>query len=152
MTDFIIRPTLKFIKAGAIAAAVVFLALEILYLLEWREQVAAWVMALPPLILLWPLVRWLKWRSVRIIVTADLLRYEQGVFSHYERNMELSKLQCVNARQSFMQRIFNVGAIEYETAGQGTWTPMTHVDSPRQIADELMKRAQASPPIPRPSA
>lgn len=152
MNDFTIRPTLKFIKAGAIAAALVFLALEILYLAEWRDQVGAWVMALPPLILVWPLVRWLKWRTVRIVVTADLLRYEQGFFSHYERNMELSKLQCVNARQTFKQRLFNVGAIEYETAGQGTWTPMIHVDSPRQIADELMKRAQAGPPGLRSSA
>jgi len=151
VNDFTIRPTLKFIKAGAIAAALVFLALEILYLAEWRDDADPWVMALPPLILLWPLARWLKWRTVRIVVTTDLLRYEQGFFSHYERNMELSKLQCVNARQSFKQRLFNVGAIEYETAGQGTWTPMTHVDSPRQIADELMKRAQGSAPTPRPS-
>ena len=141
MNDFTIRPTLKFIKAGAIAAGLVFLALEILYLAEWRADVGAWVMALPPLILLWPLARWVHWRSNRMIVTADRLRYESGLLSHDARNIELSKLQCVNVHQSMIQRMFNVGTIGYETAGQGTFTPMHHVDNPQWIADELMNRA-----------
>jgi uncharacterized membrane protein YdbT with pleckstrin-like domain len=146
VSDFTIRPTLKFIKAGAIAAALVFLALEIAYLAEWRDQAPTWVMALPPLILLWPLVRWLRWRAVRIVVTADRLRYETGLLSRDARNLELSKLQCVNVHQSMMQRLFNVGGIGFETAGQGTWTPMRHVDSPHQLADELMNRAHGGPP------
>ena len=143
MNDFTIQPTLKFIKAGAIAAAVAFLALEILYLAEWRDSFPSWVMALPPLILLWPLMRWLKWRSKRIVVTGDRLRYEEGIASRGTRSLELSKLQCVNVHQSMMQRLFGVGDIAFETAGQGTWTPMRHVDNPQQIADELMNRGQA---------
>ena len=141
VNDITIRPTLKFIKAGAIAAALVFLALEILYLMLWRDDVGAWVMVLPPLILLWPLGRWIRWRSHRIIITADRLRYESGLLSHDARNIELSKLQCVNVHQTVVQRMFNVGTIGYETAGQGTFTPMPHVDNPQQIADELMNRA-----------
>jgi uncharacterized membrane protein YdbT with pleckstrin-like domain len=142
VNDFTIRQTLKFIKAGAIAAAVVFLALEILYLAEWRDQVGAWVMALPPLILLWPLLRWVKWRRVRIVVTGDRLRYETGLIGKDVRTIELSKLQFVNVHQGMMQRLFGVGDIGFETAGQGTWLPMRHVDHPQAIADELMNRAQ----------
>ena len=142
MNDFTIQPTLKFIKAGTIAAALVFLALEILYVAEWREDLPSWVMALPPLLLLWPLVRWMKWRAVKMVVTADRLRYEKGLASKDVRNLELSKLQCVNVHQSVTQRLFHVGTIGFETAGQGTWTPMRHVDNPQQIADELMNRAQ----------
>jgi uncharacterized membrane protein YdbT with pleckstrin-like domain len=144
VNDFTIQPTLKFIKAGAIAAALAFLALEILYLVEWRSDLPAWVMALPPLILLWPLLRWLKWRTKRIVVTGDRLRYEEGFVSRGTRSLELSKLQCVNVHQSMMQRVFSVGDIAFETAGQGTWTPMRHVDNPQQIADELMNRGQAA--------
>jgi uncharacterized membrane protein YdbT with pleckstrin-like domain len=139
--EITIRPTLKFIKAGAVAAALVFIGLEILYAVEWWNDAPHWVMALPPLILLWPLARWVHWRSHRIIVTADRLRYESGIMSHDARNIELSKLQCVNVHQSVIQRLFGVGTIGYETAGQGTFTPMHHVDHPQQIADELMNRA-----------
>jgi uncharacterized membrane protein YdbT with pleckstrin-like domain len=141
VNEFTIRPTLRFIKAGAIAAAVVFLGLEILYLAKWRTDVSAWVMALPPLILLWPLARYLRWRSVRIVVLADRLRYEAGLLSKDVRSLELSKLQCVNVHQGVMQRMFGVGDIAFETAGQGTWTPMRHVDHPQRLADELMNRA-----------
>ncbi|HKE25489.1 MAG TPA: PH domain-containing protein [Bryobacteraceae bacterium] len=153
MNDFTIRPTLKFIQAGTIAAALVFLALEILYLTQWRDQVGAWVMALPPLIFLWPLTRWLRWRSVRIVVMSDRLRYEKGLVSKDVRTLELNKLQCVNVHQGMMQRVFGVGDIAFETAGQGTWTPMRHVDHPQRIADELMNRGLGSAAIqPPPSA
>jgi uncharacterized membrane protein YdbT with pleckstrin-like domain len=146
VNEFTVRPTLKFIKAGAITAALAFLGLEIAYLALWRDQFPSWVMALPPLILLWPLARWMKWRSVLIVVTGDRLRYEKGLVSKDIRNLELSKIQCVNVRQSLMQRLFYVGTIGFETAGQGTWTPMPHVDNPQQLADELMNRAHGAPP------
>lgn len=141
MNELTIRPTLKFIKAGAITAAVIFLGLEILYLVKWRDDIAPWVMALPPLILLWPLARYLRWRSVKIVVLTDRLRYEAGLLSKNVRSLELNKLQCVNVHQGVVQRIFGVGDIAFETAGQGTWTPMRHVDHPQRLADELMNRA-----------
>jgi len=39
--DIIIRPTTKFLKLGAIAAAIVFLGLEIAYLALWESQYPA---------------------------------------------------------------------------------------------------------------
>ena len=50
MPDIIIRPTTKFLKLGAIAAAIVFLGLEIAYLALWESQYPRhWVMILPAL-------------------------------------------------------------------------------------------------------
>ena len=141
MTDLTIRPTLRFIKAGAVLAALVFLALEILYLTQWRDQVGAWVMALPPLILLWPLARYLRWRTETITVSGDRLRHEVGILSKDVRAIEISKLQYVRVHQSFMQRMFGVGDIGFETAGQGTWQGMHNVENPQQVADEIMNRA-----------
>jgi membrane protein YdbS with pleckstrin-like domain len=145
VSDFIIRPTLKFVKAGAIVAALIFLALEIAYLAEWRDQAPAWVMALPPLILLWPLVRWVKLRVARIVVSGDRLRYEIGIVSKDVRTIELSKLQYVRVHQGPMQRMFRVGDLGFETAGQGTWEQIRHVENPQQLADELMNRAKGTP-------
>jgi uncharacterized membrane protein YdbT with pleckstrin-like domain len=143
--DFTIQPTLKFIKAGAVAAALVFIGLEIAYLIAWRNSMGPWFMALPPLILLWPLSRWLKWRGIRIVIAGDRLRYETGLVGKDVRTIELSKLQYVRVTQGLMQRMVNVGDIGFETAGQGTWLPLRHVDHPQQIADELMNRAQGAP-------
>ena len=141
MTDLTIRPTLRFIKAGAVVAALVFLALEILYLTQWRDDVGAWVMALPPLILFWPLARYLRWRSEKITVTGDRLRHETGILSKDVRAIEISKLQYVRVHQSFTQRLFGVGDVGFETAGQGTWQGMHNVENAQQVADEIMNRA-----------
>ena len=55
MTERIVRPTAKFIKAGAILAAIVVLGLEIAYLAKWRHNEAlTWVPIVAPLVLLWP--------------------------------------------------------------------------------------------------
>ena len=141
MTDLTIRPTLRYIKAGAIVAALIFLALEILYLTQWRDNFGAWFLAIPPLILLWPLSRYIGWRSERIVVAGDRLRHESGMMSRDVRAIEISKLQYVRVHQSMFQRMFGVGDIGFETAGQGTWQGMRNVENPQQIADEIMNRA-----------
>ncbi len=148
MTELTIRPTLRFIKAGSVLAAVIFLGLEVLYLVEtdWHEKVGAWVMALPPLILLWPLIRYLRWRTEKITVTGDRMHHESGILSKDTRTIEINKLQYVRVHQGFMQRIFGVGDIGFETAGQGTWQGMHNVESPQQISDEIMNRA-GRPPV-----
>ena len=146
MTDLTIRPTLRFIKAGAVLAALVFLALEILYLTQWRATLNAdWAMALPPLLLLWPLARYLRWRAEKIVVSGDRLRHESGILSKDVRAIEISKLQYVRVHQSFLQRIFGVGDIGFETAGQGTWQGMHNVDHPQPVADDIMNRAGKQP-------
>src|ERR1035438_475221 len=121
VTDLVIRPTLKFIKMGAVLAAIVFLGLEVLYLTQWREDMGEWFLAIPPLILLWPLSRYLGWRTEKIMVTGDRLRHESGILSKDVRTIEISKLQYVRVHQGFRQRMFGVGDIGFETAGQGTW-------------------------------
>ena len=141
MSDLVIQPTLKFLKAGAVAAAIVFLALEILYLTQWRDDVGPWIMAFPPLILLWPLTRYLRWRTEKIVVTGDRLRHESGILSKDVRTIEINKLQYVKVHQGFLQRIFGVGDIGFETAGQGTWQGIHNIEQPQQIADEIMSRA-----------
>lgn len=145
MSDLTIRPTLRFIRTGAVVAALVFLALEILYLTQWQQDVGSWVMVIPPIILLWPLARYVRWRSEKILVTADRLRHETGLLGKTVRTIEISKLQQVNVRQTVRQRMFGVGDIGFETAGQGTWQGMRNVERAQQVADDIMNRAGKAP-------
>jgi uncharacterized membrane protein YdbT with pleckstrin-like domain len=144
VSDLIIRPTPKFLKAGATLAAMVFLGLEILYLVRWRDSGDTWVMALPPLILLWPLSRWVRRQYTRATVTGDRLRYETGLMSKTTRNIQLSKLQDARVEQRFVQRLLGVGDLSIETAGETSRLTICNVDDPQALADEIMNRAQAS--------
>jgi len=142
VSDLIIRPTLKFIKAGTLLAVIVFLGLEVLYVTQWRGSGDTWVMALPPLVLLWPLVRWLRRQASKATVTGDRLRYETGVMSRTTRNIQLTKVQDARVQQRFLQRLLNVGDLSLETAGEASRLTIGNVDHPQALADEIMNRAQ----------
>ncbi|HXS97278.1 MAG TPA: PH domain-containing protein [Candidatus Limnocylindrales bacterium] len=142
MNELTIRPTMKFIKLGASLAALVFLALEVLYLVEWRDTMPAWVMAFPVLILFWPLTRYMRRQYMTVVVTADRLRYETGVTSKVTRNIQLAKLQDVRVEQNMKQRMFGVGNLSLETAGEASRLTIPNVDNPQGLADEIMNRSQ----------
>lgn len=142
MSDLIVRPTAKFLKAGAALAALVFLALEIACLASWNAKAGAWIMLLPPLILVWPAMRTIRRRFTRAVITADRLRYEIGMAARSTRNIQLFKLQDVRVDQSFLQRLFDVGDLSIETAGETSRLTIPNVDNPQGLADDIMTRAQ----------
>ena len=145
MPDLTIRPTAKFIKAGAVGAIVIFIGLEVAYVALKSETSPSWPMVIPPLVLLWPLARWVRRRFTRTVVSGDRLRHEVGLASRSTRNIQLSKVQDVRVDQGMWQRMFNVGDLSIETAGETSRLTLRHVDSPQELADEIMNRAQKGP-------
>lgn len=142
MADLTVQPTTKFLKLGTILAAVVFLALEIAYLAELQDQVGRWAMILPPLILLWPLARWVRRSYSKATITSDRLRYVTGFASKSTRTIQLNKVQDVRVDQRMSQRMFGVGDIAIETAGEASRLMLHNVDNPQALADEILNRAQ----------
>lgn len=147
MSDLTIRPTMKFIKVGAIAAAIAFAGLEVLYFTHFGccgyPAGAAWLVAFPLLVFVWPLSRWLRRQSTKATVTAERLRYETGVLSRTTRNIQLAKLQDARVEQRLLQRLLGVGDLSLETAGEASRLTIPNVDNPQALADEIMNRAQA---------
>lgn len=145
MPDLTVRPTTKFLKAGAIAAGIVFLGLEIMCLVQWNAAVGSSLIMIPPvLILLWPAARALRRQFSKMVITADRLRYETGMVTRSTRNVQLSKVQDIRVSQHLVQRILNIGNLSIETAGPerlGDFT-IPNVDDPQALADEIMSRAQ----------
>jgi uncharacterized membrane protein YdbT with pleckstrin-like domain len=139
--DLTIHPTAKFLKAGTIVAALIFVALEVLYLTQWRDQVGSWVMIVPPLILLWPLTGWIKRSMRKATIAGDRLRYETGFASKSTRTIQLSKVQDVRVDQGLGQRMFGVGNISIETAGEASRLTLFNIDNPQGLADEILNRA-----------
>jgi uncharacterized membrane protein YdbT with pleckstrin-like domain len=142
VADLTVQPTAKFLKAGTILAAVVFLGLEVAYLAEWQDQVGSWVMILPPLILLWPLKGWIRRSFSKATITGDRLRYETGFTSKSTRTIQLTKVQDVRVDQRMSQRMFGVGNISIETAGEASRLMLHNIDNPQALADEILNRSQ----------
>lgn len=138
-----IQPTLKFIKAGYIIGILALLAGAGLFFPDYSFQnPGVYVMAVAVLFLLFVVRRHIKRNLVRITVTDTNLRCETGIFSKSTRLIQLSKLQDVRVDQSALQRIFNVGSLSLETAGESSRFEIDNIDAPHSVAEMLLGKSQ----------
>jgi uncharacterized membrane protein YdbT with pleckstrin-like domain len=55
--------------------------------------------------------------STLYVVTDQRLRVRKGILSRREQSARFDRVQNVEVRQSLMDRLFGVGAVEFDTAG-----------------------------------
>lgn len=139
MTPVKIRPSLKFIQAGYGVAALFVVAAFAGALYSGQAVQYAAVSAL---ILLWPAGRHIRRSLTHVTIEGDKLRYEQGLLSKTTRTIQLSKIQDVTVRQRLSQRIFGVGDLSIETAGETSRLTLANIDSPQAVADQITEISQ----------
>jgi membrane protein YdbS with pleckstrin-like domain len=98
-----------------------------------------------PIIFVPALLRLIRRQLTTVTLAGDRLRYETGLAAKTTRTVQISKLQDVRVDQRPMQRMFKVGDISIETAGETSRLTIPDVDNPQAIADEILNRAQRGP-------
>jgi uncharacterized membrane protein YdbT with pleckstrin-like domain len=149
VAETVIRPSMKFIKAGYICALLVVCAAVFVHFKYIRPQYPEQFPFLPVaslLVLLWPIKRHLRRQTVTLTIAGDKLRYETGVLSKSMRIIQLPKVQDVRVLQSFWQRMFAVGDISIETAGENSRLVVQNLDRPRELAEQITDASQHSSP------
>ncbi len=147
MAEMIIRPTMKFIYMGY-AVVVVIVAVSVLALMRIQmprdipSPLQPWIPFLPVLLLLWPLKRHFRNRLTRMTILDDRLRYESGLMSKTTRTILISKVQDVTVHQRIGQRIFGVGDVSVETAGEASRETIYNIDRPQEIADHINEHSR----------
>ena len=142
MQDAVIRPTMKFIKLGYVLVLVLIVAGAVLFYTmisqdsPWRSR--PWVIAIPALLLIWPIRRHISRQFIKATIAGDRLRYEVGALGKTTRNISLPKVQDARVDQSVMQRMFGVGDLAIETAGEASRLIIRNVDQPQLVADEIL--------------
>jgi uncharacterized membrane protein YdbT with pleckstrin-like domain len=146
MADIVIRPSMKFIKAGYVCALVVVCAAIVVHYKYLADQHPTPYLPIASLlVLLWPIKRHLQRQTVKLTIAGEKLRYEVGLGSKSTRIIQLPKVQDVRVIQSISQRIFDVGDVSIETAGENSRLVVENLDAPRQLAEQLTDAA-AHPP------
>lgn len=140
MQDTVIRPTMKFIKIGYVVVLVVIIAAIVgaSMLPQQDEQYRWWLIGIPVLLFIWPVRRHIQRQFIKATITGDRLRYEVGVFSKSTRNISLPKVQDARVDQSVTQRMFGIGNLSIETAGEASRLTLRNVDNPQHVADEIL--------------
>src|SRR5712692_3606992 len=139
--DMVIRPSLKFIKAGYVLIIVLIL-LAVAVAASDSTSNLRYLPIAPALLLIWPVERHIRRQFTKITLEGDKLRYETGFTTKSTRTIQLSKVQDVTVVQSFRQRIFGIGDLSIETAGETSRLTIRDIDRPQAVADRIMEASQ----------
>jgi uncharacterized membrane protein YdbT with pleckstrin-like domain len=140
MTEMIIRPTMKFIYIGYIAT---LLGIAGIVSAVGRMEWPPWVAGASLLLLLWPLQRHVLNRLTKMTLLDDKLRYETGLLGKTTRTILISRVQDLTVHQRLSQRMFGVGDLSIETAGESSRLTISGIDRPQEVADHIQERSAA---------
>jgi uncharacterized membrane protein YdbT with pleckstrin-like domain len=140
MTAMIIRPTMKFIYIGYIATVI---AIAGIVAAVGRMQWPPWIAWASLLLLLWPLQWHMLNRLTKMTILDDKLRYETGLLAKTTRTILISRVQDLTVHQRISQRMFGVGDLSIETAGESSRLTISNIDQPQEIADHIQERSAA---------
>jgi membrane protein YdbS with pleckstrin-like domain len=137
---FDIRPTLLFVKAGYVAAAVgTMLIVAVLAALTAVPVVYAIVLAL--MLFLVPAYFHLRQKLVHYKLNETSLELDSGLVSTRTRNIPLRRIQDVTVSATALQRLAGIGDIVIDNASEEAGKTVLHaIDRPRVYADMLLKQ------------
>ena len=148
------RPTRKRIKLCLVLCALVTAAAAIAYY-GWLDPTWWWVPLATLAFFLWPLAAWVNTSRTLLTVSDGYVRYRHGFFSQTTRTMDITKIQDVRVERSVGQRLWGVGTLILETAGETGQIVMEDIDGAQAVADAILDAARhtaQAPPPPGPAA
>jgi uncharacterized membrane protein YdbT with pleckstrin-like domain len=137
MADIVIRPSMKFIKAGYAVTLLIIVAAIVLTYKYMPADGPQWMPWIWVALILWPVKRHIQRQSIKLTISGEKLRYETGMASKSTRLIQLPKVQDVRVVQSFGQRMMGIGDISIETAGESSRLVVHNLDQPQQLAETI---------------
>lgn len=83
---------------------------------------------------------YIKARSVRLTITGDAIHLSRGILSKEQTDIDVREIRTVLIRQSFWQRIFDVGQIEVYTTGDMPEFSLQGMPDPNFVRDYIRTR------------
>jgi len=88
------------------------------------------------------LVWYLKTKATKLIVTDSTVTLERGLLSKERSELSVAMIRTVKVKQTFFNRIFGVGSLEFYTAGDSPEVAVSGMPDPNKIR-EIIKSNQA---------
>lgn len=85
---------------------------------------------------------YLKVRSVRLTITGNLVHLSRGLLSKEQIDLDVQEIRAVHVKQRFLQRVFNVGTLEFYTAGDTAELTLDGMPDPNRVRDYIRKQVQ----------
>jgi uncharacterized membrane protein YdbT with pleckstrin-like domain len=144
MADIVVQPTKKWIRFQYYTVFVLVCVAVFLYV-NFFPTAPAWLLILPALLFVFPIVADVRRRFIRMTIAGDKLRFESGVLSKTTRSIQLSKVQDVTVTQTLTERLIGIGTLSIETAGETSRLTIAGIDDPQAVADEIQDAGASQP-------
>ena len=137
---FSISPTLMFVKAGYVIAAVAAILFVALFSLLTSITAIAWVL-LGLCFFLVPAYYHIRQRLVRYTLTDTKIEIDSGFIARTTQNIPIRRIQDVTVKTSIMQRLLGFGDLVVDNASeQGGTIVLKNINTPQKYADILLKQ------------
>lgn len=140
----VIVPSKKPLVGIAILEAIVMAAWAFVYF-TWLPPASRNLVYLLAPVMLFSLIMSIaamRLNLTKLTIAPPQLNFESGLLTKTQRSFNLSKIQDVRVEQSVTERLFGIGTISIETAGAGGGIRIESIDSPRQVADQILAAAR----------
>ncbi len=140
----IVQPTKKFVRIGYWSVFLLLCVSVGLWVNRFQDH--SWIpFLLPAVLFFFPIRAHLRQHFTRMTIGGDKLHYEIGVLNKTTRTIQMTKIQDVRVDQKLIQRLWRVGTLSIETAGETSRLVFPNVDEPQAVADDLTEAAQGQP-------
>ena len=140
MAEMVIRPTMRFIRLGYLAVVVLLAGAVVWWRIE-RDTLSLVAIIVGALLLPWPVSRHIKRQRTCWRLLGGQLRYESGVFTTTVKTIPLANIQDVTVRRKVSQRMWGIGDLRIETAGQSSALEISNVENPDKCAQTILASA-----------
>ncbi len=137
---FSISPTLKFVMAGYVLAAVgALLLVAVLTVFTSLD----WIFIIPPALALFliPAFYHFKQKMIRYTLTDAKIEIDEGLIFQNSRNVPLRSIQDVSVASTITQRMLGFGDLVIDNASEdGGKVVFKNINSPKKYADAVLKQ------------
>lgn len=139
---FAIAPTMKFVKAGYIGAAIAAIVLVgLISAIFWSYVSVGAAIVLGLLLFLVPGYYHIRQKFIRYTLSESKLEIDSGFISRNTRNVPIRRIQDVTVAAAPWQRLLGIGDLLIDNASdEGGKTVLKNIDTPRRYADELLEQ------------
>ncbi len=139
---FSISPTLMFVRAGYVGAALgalVLVAITSAFLSHYIS--ALWAVVMGLLLFLIPAYYHIRQKLISYTLTESKLEIDSGFVSRTTRNIPIRRIQDVTVSSNIWQRMLGFGDVVIDNASEeGGKVVLKNINTPNHYADALLKQ------------
>lgn len=142
MTEVLnVRPSSRRAKFSLVLC-VLFLVLVIWCKAKLFPEAAWWFVVVGVLPFIAPALAFVDVVRTKLWLEEGLVRYRNGFLMQTTRAMELRKIQDVRVERTLTQRMWGVGTLILESAGESSRLVVADIDNPQRTADAILRASR----------